>query len=115
MNEIEDSKIIENWRSYPEHYIADMPIQSPSATIEGITAAEKALQEIRDRSFSGRNAHLGKMINCAVCGLRHRQNERKCEQKIVTPAANTTKGILGAARFKGKRLKPRGKKDNKNE
>jgi len=35
-------------------------------------AAEAAKKKIRSRSFSARNPHLGKMIKCQVCGLRHR-------------------------------------------
>lgn len=48
--------------------------------------AEKAL---RARSFSERNRTLGKMINCQVCGQRHRENEKpngqpgKCEQTFT--------------------------------
>lgn len=51
--------------------VAEDNALEPKATIEGIIAAEKALAEIRLRSFSGRNPELGKMINCH-CGLRHR-------------------------------------------
>jgi hypothetical protein len=62
-----------------------------------------ALEAITNRSFSGRNPHLGKMVNCAFCGRRHRQVEElktltkneggeletrvthwKCEQKFAT-------------------------------
>src|SRR5271157_976154 len=42
-----------------------------------------ALVEVRGRSFSGRHPELGKMIKCRICGLRHRQNERKCEQQFT--------------------------------
>jgi hypothetical protein len=80
----------------------------------GQKAAEEALRAIQDRSFAGRNIHLGKMINCQFCGLRHRENERKCEQKVVTelkpPKGKdqlTVKQILGAARFNKKKIKPR--------
>jgi hypothetical protein len=98
---------------------------------EAIAAAEKATEEIKSRSFSGRHPELGKMIKCAVCGLRHRKEERKCEQKfkelwidedletgeLSTVYAtvplhnqkpiNPIRAIFGAARFKGKRKKPR--------
>lgn len=37
-----------------------------------IAAADAALGDIKDRSFSGRHADLGKMINCQVCRRRHR-------------------------------------------
>ena len=97
--------------------------QSP----EAIAAAEKATKEIRGRSFSGRHPELGKMIKCAVCGLRHRKEERKCEQKFkelwidedletgelstvyaTVPLhnqkpANPVRAIFGAKQFKGKR------------
>lgn len=39
---------------------------------EVIAAADAALGGIADRSFSGRHAELGKMINCKVCNRRHR-------------------------------------------
>lgn len=39
---------------------------------EVIAAAEAALGDIKERSFSGRHAELGKMINCKVCNRRHR-------------------------------------------
>lgn len=39
---------------------------------EAAAAADAALGEMKDRSFSARNAQLGKMINCYVCGERHR-------------------------------------------
>ena len=43
------------------------------ASAEVIAAAEAALGNIKDRSFSGRNPELGKMINCPVCLRRHRK------------------------------------------
>lgn len=79
-------------------------------------AAEQALQAIRERSFSGRHPELGKMINCQFCGLRHRENERKCEQKFVielTPPEGlthlTARQVFGAARFNKTRRRPRNK------
>lgn len=62
-----------------------------------VEAAQKA---IRGRSFSGRNPHLGKMINCPVCGERHRVNRTiprskgkveilpKCEQRFTNIAGD---------------------------
>jgi hypothetical protein len=44
-----------------------------------------ALTQISRRPFADRNTSLGKMINCEVCGTRHRQAIR-CEQKIVVLA-----------------------------
>jgi len=91
-------------------------------TIEGILAAEKALAIIKQRSFSGRNPELGKMFKCQVCRTRHRKS-KVCEQVFATAvvhglipggdhkaprmaAQNTAKGVIGAAAFKGKRIKP---------
>lgn len=34
-----------------------------------------ALAVVGGRSFSGRHPELGKMINCKVCGLRHRETD----------------------------------------
>lgn len=62
--------------------IEKVEFESPTPSIEAIIAAEKALKELRFRSFSGRNPELGKMINCKVCSLRHRDSQ-KCEQKFV--------------------------------
>jgi hypothetical protein len=53
-------------------------------TAEALAEAAKALTQIEDRSFAGRNPHLGKMVNCPVHGFRHRLNEfGKCEQKFT--------------------------------
>ena len=48
-------------------------------------AVVDALTQISKRPFTDRNTSLGKMINCDVCGTRHRQAIR-CEQKIVVLA-----------------------------
>jgi hypothetical protein len=53
-------------------------------TQEGQDAAAKALQAIRNRSFSGRHPELGKMKNCQLCYLRHRENDNPCVQKFAT-------------------------------
>ena len=53
-------------------------------TPEGQTAAQQALEAIKQRSFSGRHPDLGKMINCQFCRLRHREHDngrdKQCEQ-----------------------------------
>ena len=54
------------------------PVQEVSPELQA--AVDSALTKIHDRSFSGRHPELGKMAKCQVCGLRHRVNERKCEQ-----------------------------------
>lgn len=60
-----------------------VPVTEPefksTLTAEELAAAE---DEIRGRSFSARNPHLGKMMNCGVCHLRHRAAQ-KCEQRFT--------------------------------
>jgi hypothetical protein len=55
----------------PDPFIASLELQ---------IAVDKALKEIKHRSFSERHPELGKMVNCRVCSRRHREHERKCEQ-----------------------------------
>ncbi|HXQ37224.1 MAG TPA: hypothetical protein VN843_24655 [Anaerolineales bacterium] len=43
------------------------------ASPEALAAAASALESITNRSFSGRNSELGKMVNCRVCNRRHRK------------------------------------------
>jgi hypothetical protein len=101
--------------------------QNPSATKESIEAAAEAFAAIKDRPFYGRNPHLGKMINCPFCDLRHRENERKCEQKFaekdgivygaLVPLGGLTqltkRQIFGARAFAKKRQRPRNKPNTK--
>lgn len=47
---------------------------------------DSALKVLRNRPFSQRHPELGKMKNCQVCGIRHREGERKCEQKFTNVA-----------------------------
>ena len=42
---------------------------------EALALAEKTFAEFKALSFSGRNAGLGKMVNCQVCGRRHRRTD----------------------------------------
>lgn len=96
---------------------------------EGIEeAAEAALAAIRQRSFSGRNPELGKMIKCQVCGLRHRAaiickqrfvylyTEQDLESGVATDIVSelplpgqkkTLKMVVGAKQFQGKRKRQR--------
>lgn len=84
---------------------------------------EQALKAISERSFSGRHPELGRMVNCQICGLRHRQNERKCEQKFATETKQgeplqgelvppegltqlTKKQVYGAKLFAKRRTRP---------
>lgn len=95
-------------------------------------AIAEATKAIGARSFSERHPELGKMVNCQVCGTRHRLNERKCVQvftyrmkdyellketedgKVVpdyrtcAPEGEkpTIKQIMGAATFARKRFHP---------
>jgi hypothetical protein len=86
-------------------------------TEEGQAAAQEALAAIRQRSFSGRNPELGKMVKCQVCGRRHRasevheqkfaiKNKQGIDYKRPSPAGQTLKGVLGAATFAKRRLRP---------
>lgn len=45
------------------------------ASPEAVALAETALEDIKKRPFSARNSVFGKMINCRVCGRRHRQTD----------------------------------------
>jgi hypothetical protein len=92
-------------------------------------AAESALSEIRDRSFSGRHPELGRMINCQFCGLRHRAHERLCEQKFaqkdgvvygeLTPPEGLTnltiKQVVGVKMFAKRRINPHRRLDRSDE
>lgn len=88
----------------------------------GEKAASQALRDIRDRSYSGRHPELGKMINCQICHLRHRQNDPlfQCKQKFadkdgvvygeLKPPEGlielTKKQVVGAAFFSKRRINP---------
>lgn len=88
-------------------------------TQAGQAAADEALVGIKNRSFSGRHPELGKMIKCAICKHRHRENP-SCTQVfssgerikgiIVTyrrpnPVGDKThKQVLGAAMFNRRRI-----------
>lgn len=93
---------------------------------------DAALNKIENRPFSGRHPELGKMMNCPICRTRHRENEKKCEQRFtytvngyeyfredetgelvpdyrtaVRPDEKPTKRqVMGAAAFAKKRIKP---------
>jgi hypothetical protein len=97
--------------------------EPPKPTAGGLVASVLALEEIKRRSFSGRNPELGKMIKCQVCQKRHRDSikcvqvfttkwfEEDLETGVVEPifalaAQNTRFGIVGRLPFKGKRIHP---------
>lgn len=60
----------------------NIELEPPKPTAGGLVASVLALEEIKKRSFSGRNPEIGKMIKCQVCNHRHRE-VIKCEQKFV--------------------------------
>lgn len=68
-------------------------------------AIAKTINAIRSRSFFGRNPQIGRMVNCAVCGRRHRDN-LACKLIYITEAANIRRGIQGARTFAKKRFHP---------
>jgi hypothetical protein len=51
-------------------------------------AIDSVTHDIKSRPFSERHPELGKMVNCQVCGTRHRKNERKCEQVFTYRAGD---------------------------
>lgn len=68
-------------------------------------AIAKLREDIADRSFSGRHPELGKMINCKICGLRHRSSI-VCKENVIVSTAQTRKGVYGSAAFAKKRVRP---------
>lgn len=111
-------------------------IEFKPVTQEVTDLIEKALGDIRGRSFSGRNPELGKMIKCQVCSRRHRapldkdgNPQTTCEQRFVVKhylqefneetqtwgeevpvlaqtSQKTRNGVIGTKPFKGKRINP---------
>ncbi len=70
-----DEKNINPEAPYVPPEVTDAPEMEFKSSPEAIAAAEAALVDISKLSFAGRHAHLGKMINCQVCGRRHRRAE----------------------------------------
>ncbi len=48
----------------------------------------KFQKAFRERSFAGRNAELGKMMDCPVCGFRHRAALSQCHKRGEVTYAN---------------------------
>ena len=54
-------------------------------------AIAKTWATLRNRTFSGRNTNLGRMIKCQICGRRHRENwqaggvQYRCVQQFAKP------------------------------
>jgi hypothetical protein len=81
--------------------------------------ANQFFAERERKPFSQRHPELGKMVNCTVCGLRHRAaktclpvygrvaGEVNDEGEVVI---STRKQMAGAAAFKGRILKHRNKR-----
>jgi hypothetical protein len=87
-----------------------------------IAAVAKFADEREIKSFSDRNPELGKMINCYVCGNRHRAarvcvpvyakhktETAQAEDGSIVPAPimaaqNTRKGFYGAQKFKRQQI-----------
>lgn len=90
------------------------PLKEQEAFDELSQLAQFFFDSRKDKSFSERHPELGKMINCPVCGERHRSahvcvptyakgkngEDRLCSQ-------HTNKGIYGAAAYRGRILKHR--------
>lgn len=57
-------------------------VQSPDILARNKMIADAA-NALRARSYTERNPHLGKMINCHVCGNRH-YSSKVCELKYAT-------------------------------
>jgi len=72
---------MENYADFSNAELNPPELETKPASTEAQVAATKALEDIRSRSFSARHPELGKMVNCQVCGLRHRAIQ-KCEQKF---------------------------------
>ena len=77
-----------------------------------VQAIEQYFEAQKFKSFSQRHPELGKMVNCGVCGMRHR-SIHKCEQRFVTPLTPpegltdlTKNQIFGRAAFAKKRIMP---------
>ena len=84
-------------------------------------AADAFFAERETKSFSERHPELGKMVNCYVCGTRHRSARVCVPTYAVIPdemdeqgqpvfriaSQYTRKGVYGAKNFKGRILKHR--------
>lgn len=61
--------------------------QVNAASEDVLKAIESFKESFRDRSFSGRNKDLGKMIKCRVCSRRHRSSQ-VCEYRFARVRIN---------------------------
>jgi hypothetical protein len=80
-------------------------------------ALDKAISDFKEsqesKSFSQRHPELGKMINCAVCGLRHRDRV-VCNQRFALYEDGTERvnEHVGNSIFNKKRFHPHPNKRN---
>jgi hypothetical protein len=113
----------------------DEPKDATSQVPEAVAkATAEALAKIKQRTFAGRHPELGKMINCHVCGQRHRETHMigkdvvQCEiryakgsrydmmpesekkEMVIEPA--TMRQLMGARHFAKKRRHPHPSKRN---
>jgi hypothetical protein len=92
---------------------------------EVLAELTKTAASIRGRNFAGRHPELGRKINCCICHQRHyepqckqnyavdyiEEDQETGERKTIYRTAvqegkrPTKKQVLGAAQFKGKRIK----------
>jgi hypothetical protein len=62
-------------------------LETPGISEETKQAIAKFQETFKERTFSQRHPELGKMINCHVCGMRHR-SAQVCEQKFAVGPVN---------------------------
>ena len=65
-------------------------------------------KEFKLRSFSGRNPELGKMVNCQLCGLRHRATECHMTEQKFADKPGTPEGESNPMVANVKTLRPIG-------
>lgn len=80
-----------------DHYEKlETPVEQPATpvAVSGELAGAVAGFEkgFRQRSFSGRNPTLGKMIKCLLCGLRHRETECHVKEQKFANKPGTPEG-----------------------
>jgi len=61
--------------------VEPITMSPPEFTPMAEEKVQAALKAIRQRSFSERNPHLGKMIKCQVCNRRHRAAPKRTSEK----------------------------------